>query len=82
MMVSFQRASFPGRKRKAVYGRVEILHSRDMGSFIMRTKGFGPRQVSQICQRSSFEPCCRLMSRLVCDTDEPPKPPLMPAMAG
>ena len=36
MIVSLYRASEPGCQRKAVYGRPEILHSRDMGILIIR----------------------------------------------
>jgi hypothetical protein len=36
-----------------VYGRPEILHSRAIGSFIMRMYGFGPRQMSQMNGKSS-----------------------------
>ena len=36
-----------------MYGRAEILHSRDIGIFIMRMYGFGPRQTLQMNGKSS-----------------------------
>ena len=66
---------------RANWAVIEAAKAQDMGIFIIRTNGLGPRHVSQICQRSSSEPFCRLISLLVCDVTEPPNPPDMPDIA-